>query len=80
MDNNHKNCTIQINDDMKIYSLINVPAKMTREDLIKELNLTGKNYFSRIYKKYFVWLLVAENNNNDKFEEILKKIYFGEVL
>ena len=66
---------------MKIYSLINVPAKMKKEDLIKELSLEGKNYFSRVYKKYFVWLLVAENNlaENDKFEGTLKKIYFGEV-
>lgn len=55
---------------------------MIKEDLIKELNLQGKNYFSRVYKKYFVWLLIAENNlaENEKFEEVLKKINFGEVI
>ena len=66
---------------MSIYSLINVPARMTKDELIQKLELEGKDSFSRIYKKNFVWLLIVENNlsENDKFEEKLKKIYFGEV-
>jgi len=66
---------------MTIYSLINVPAKTTKEQLIIQLGLQGKEQcFSRIYKKYFVWLLITENGSESQtIEECLKKANFGEV-
>jgi hypothetical protein len=66
---------------MTIYSLINVPAKTTKELLITQLGLQGKEQcFSRFYKKYFVWLLITENGTeSQKIEECLKKAYFGDV-
>jgi len=80
LDQNKGTCTIVIKDEMAIYSLINFPPKLTKDDLEKELGLEGKNYFSRIYKKYVVWLLVAEDNTaeTDKFEDKLKKIQCGD--
>jgi len=77
----HENtCQIIIEDELTIYSLINVPAKLSSEELIKELNLAGKGAFARVYKKYFVWLLISENQvGQDKIEENLKKVHFGDV-
>jgi len=67
---------------MTIYSLINVPAKVTKEDFMNQFGLKGKeNCFSRFYKKYFVWLLITENDSEgQQIEECLKKVQFGEVL
>lgn len=66
---------------MTIYSLINVPAKLNKDDLLNEIELQGKeSWFSRFYKKYFVWLLITENNSeSQKIEENLKKVHFSNV-
>lgn len=82
LDSLQNNCSIIINDEMAIYSLINVPAKISKEELIKLLGLQGKEQcFSRFYKKYFVWLLITElDSESQKIEESLKRAQFGEVL
>lgn len=81
LDQEKKSFQITISDDLTVYSLINVPSAYSKEQLLKELGFEGTGYFSRIYKKYFVWILVNEssNENNVKIEESLKKVHFGDV-
>jgi hypothetical protein len=80
LDEQNKNCSILINEDLSIFSLINVPTKFSKDDLVKELEFEGKDFFSRVYKKYFVWILISDKNNqSSKIEESLKKVHFGDV-
>jgi hypothetical protein len=59
-----------------VYNLINVPGKMTREQLIDILGLRDGD-FSRLYKQSLYWTLTSTNNNfNQCFENVLKKIKF----
>ena len=78
LDKTNKTAHLKLSDSAKIYSLINVPSKMEKEELEKLLSLDNFD-FSRIYKKYFVWMLVLDNAFNIGFEDKLNSSSFGEV-
>jgi len=78
IDKINKTFSLQFSDNFTVYSLINVPSKMKKDELIKHLAL-DEYPFLRIYKKCFVWMLIRDGNTSDNFEQKLLYSYFNEV-
>ena len=78
LDNLTKTCRLDLIDSHKVYSLINVPSKMEKDELIKALSFSEFEII-RIHKKYFVWMIVLDSRHADRFENHLKYSSLGEV-
>jgi hypothetical protein len=70
---------LDIIDSHKVYSLINVPSTLGKDDLVKALSLSELETI-RIHKKYFVWMIVIDNIYAEKLENKLKYSILGEVF
>ena len=71
LDEKKESISLNITDEFTIYSLLNVPSKFNKEDLIKSFNF-DESKFTRIYKKYFIWLLVTDTPISN-FEDLIIK-------
>lgn len=56
---------LKIEDDIRVFSILNIPQKMRREDLIDYFGLPAENVL-RAYKKSLFWYIVLNS------EEIAK--------
>jgi hypothetical protein len=78
IDRNSKSAQIKLNDSLQIYSLINTPSTLQKQDLITLLSLDSFGV-SRIYKKHMVWILISNSDKGFALEEKLKNSHFGNV-
>lgn len=63
---------ILVEDSFCMFSLINVPQKMAKEDILAFLTLST-NEIERIYKKSIFWIIITKfNETEEKIEKILK--------
>ena len=77
---NKERVSILIPENFAVFSLLNVPQKMTEEELIKLISIPKEN-FLRIYKKSLFWVIVTnreadnyDNSNNFSTSEIENKL------
>lgn len=67
---------ITFNESSKIFSLINVPHKISKESMLKILKIS-EDSIERFYKQSLYWIIVCnEKNIFDKLEETLRNIKF----
>ena len=69
-----------LNDAVSYFNFVNIPGRLSKDDILKTLNLTDQaNSYIRFYKKYLCWVLVSDNIEFcEKFEKTLKTIKFVE--
>jgi hypothetical protein len=68
---NKEIASIIIPENFAVFSLLNVPQKMSEEELIKVISIPKEN-FVRIYKKSLFWVIIT-NREGDATEEIENK-------
>jgi hypothetical protein len=70
---------ILLSDEFTVFNFINVPNKVSREELLKALELQDSEV-KRLYKQSLYWVLVSENpETNAKLEKLLKNFKLGDV-
>jgi hypothetical protein len=56
------NAIIEVDDNLAIYTILNLPNKMNKEQLIDLIGLKKISYI-RLYKQCLFWILVLETEN-----------------
>jgi hypothetical protein len=70
---------ILLSEEFTLYNFINVPNKVSKEELLKALEL-AEGDVKRIYKQSLYWFLVVENSETTgRLEKLLKGFKLGEV-
>jgi hypothetical protein len=69
---NQETATYVLSEDFSVFSLVNVPMKMTSQQLIEQIGV-NPNEICRIYKKSLFWILVM-NRGSAAVNEKLKNL------
>jgi hypothetical protein len=73
---NCNEASIILPEGLVVYNLINVPNKMTKEQLIAALGV-DEGLFKRVYKQSLYWTLISDDEGlNSSLEGVLKKVKF----
>lgn len=68
-----------LTDTIAYFNFLNIPGKLTKDEILKVLNLENSNQYLRFYKKYLYWQLVSDNREFcENFEKSLKNVRFVE--
>jgi hypothetical protein len=71
---------ININDNLVVFSFINIPQKLAKSEVLFKLGFDSENDESilRFYKKSLLWNLVVLKDKVDLYERNFKKINFSD--
>lgn len=70
--------SINLKDELTLYHLLNVPNKMSKDQLCEMLGVKEGD-FKRLYKQSIYWVMVSENPEfNSTAEQKLKQIKFDD--
>jgi hypothetical protein len=69
--------SININENIVVFSLINLPQKLSKEEVLKNLGIDTE-LIIRLYKKCLFWILVTEKPQSELIEKKLSCVTFGD--
>ena len=68
-DNNTENealsFNLKIDDHIKVFSIINIPQKMKKEEMLENFKISNENLL-RVYKKSLFWYIVLNSDEAAK--------------
>ena len=71
--------TYDISDDFTAYSILNIPTKMSKEEVKDKIELINLKY-ERLYKSSFYWILVThDKETNICVVNVLRELMFNDI-